>query len=155
MITPNPKTSGGARWNYLAAWGYALGKSGGDEAKAREFVGAHLEERAGASTPAPAARRPRSAAGIGDVLIAWENEAFLAVEEVGKGGFEIVYPSMSILAEPTVAVVDAVVDKRGTAGRRGSLPELPLLGGGAGDRRASTTTAPHSGRRGAPPASRR
>jgi sulfate/thiosulfate transport system substrate-binding protein len=114
VITPNPKTSGGARWNYLAAWGYALDKSGGDEAKAQEFVRSLfknvpvLDSGARASTITFAQRE------IGDVLLAWENEAYLAVKELGPTKFDIVGPSISILAEPPVAVVDKVVDKRGT-----------------------------------------
>jgi sulfate/thiosulfate-binding protein len=114
VITPNPKTSGGARWNYLAAWGYALKRNDGDEAKARAFVEALyrnvpiLDTGARGSTITFAQRRQ------GDVLIAWENEAFLTVEELGKDKAEIVAPSISILAEPPVAVVDKVVDKRGT-----------------------------------------
>jgi sulfate transport system substrate-binding protein len=114
VITPNPKTSGGARWNYLGAWGYVLGKSGKNEAKARDFVGALyknvpvLDFGARGSTTTFVERR------IGDALIAWENEAFLALKEFGADKFEIVVPSVSILAEPPVAVVDKVVDKRGT-----------------------------------------
>jgi sulfate transport system substrate-binding protein len=114
VITPNPKTSGGARWNYLAAWGYALAKPGGNDAKARELVGniyrnvAVLDSGARGSTTTFVER------GIGDVLIAWENEAFLAIKELGPDKVEIVTPSISILAEPPVTVVDKVVDKRGT-----------------------------------------
>lgn len=114
VITPNPKTSGGARWNYLAAWGYALRKGKGDEAGARAFVTRMygnvpvLDSGARSATTTFVQRR------IGDVLLAWENEALLAVNEVGKDLFEIVMPSVSILAEPPVAVVDRVVDRRGT-----------------------------------------
>ncbi|HEV7801696.1 MAG TPA: sulfate ABC transporter substrate-binding protein, partial [Burkholderiales bacterium] len=114
VITPNPKTSGGARWNYLAAWGYALQKFGNDEAKAKGFVAALfrnvpvLDSGARGSTTTFVERNQ------GDVLLAWENEAFLALKEFGAGKFEIVVPSVSILAEPPVAVVDRVVDKRGT-----------------------------------------
>ena len=130
VITPNPKTSGGARWNYLAAWGFALQRAlGGDldslattppdklaaaEAEAERFVAdlyRHvpvLDRGARASTNTFAQR------GIGDVLLAWENEALLAVEELGEGQVEVVVPSITILAEPTVAVVDAVVDRKGT-----------------------------------------
>lgn len=114
VITPNPKTSGGARWNYLAAWGYALGKHGNDEGKARDFVGRLLRNVPVFDTGARGSTTTFLQRGIGDVLVAWENEAHLAVEEVGKGRFEIVVPSVSILAEPSVAVVDRVVDKRGT-----------------------------------------
>ena len=114
VITPNPKTSGGARWNYLAAWGHALRKHGGNEAKARELVAAIyrnvpvLDSGARGSTTTFAQR------GLGDVLIAWENEAFLAHKEFGEGKFETVVPSVSILAEPPVAVVDKYADERGT-----------------------------------------
>ncbi len=114
VITPNPKTSGGARWNYLAAWGYALEKYGRDEAKARDFVGRVLKNVPVFDTGARGSTTTFLQRGIGDVLVAWENEAYLAVEEVGKGKFEIVVPSVSILAEPSVAVVDKVVDRRGT-----------------------------------------
>jgi sulfate/thiosulfate transport system substrate-binding protein len=114
VITPNPKTSGGARWNYLAAWGYALRRNSGDETRAREFV-THLyrntlvlDSGARGSTTTFAERN------LGDVLLAWENEAILAIKDLGPEKFEIVVPSVSILAEPTVAVVDRVVDKRGT-----------------------------------------
>jgi sulfate transport system substrate-binding protein len=114
VITPNPKTSGGARWNYLAAWGYEQRRSGGDEAKARDFVARLyrnvpvLDSGARGSTTTFVERN------IGDVLLAWESEALLAVNELGKDKFEIVAPSVSILAEPPVAVVDKVVDRRGT-----------------------------------------
>ncbi|HVG57291.1 MAG TPA: sulfate ABC transporter substrate-binding protein [Hyalangium sp.] len=114
VITPNPKTSGGARWNYLAAWGHALRKEGGDEAKARAFVTSLynsvpvLDSGARGSTTTFAER------GIGDVLIAWENEALLLTDEVGKDKFEIIVPSDSILAEPPVTVVDKNVERRGT-----------------------------------------
>jgi len=114
VITPNPKTSGGARWNYLAAWGYSLKQPGGNEATAKEFVKKIysnvkvLDSGARGSTTTFAER------GIGDVLIAWENEAYLAVKELGPEKFDIVTPSLSILAEPPVSVVDKVVDKRGT-----------------------------------------
>ena len=113
VITPNPKTSGGARWNYLAAWGYALKKFGTDD-KARQFVGdlyknvPVLDAGARGSTVTFVER------GVGDVLLAWENEAFLAQREFGKDKFEIVSPPLSILAEPPVSVVDKVADKKGT-----------------------------------------
>ena len=116
VITPNPKTSGGARWNYLAAWGYALRKSGGDESKARDFIAKLyanvpvLDSGARGSTTTFVER------GMGDVLIAWENEALLGANELGKDRFEIVVPSTSILCEPAVSVVDKVVDKKGTRG---------------------------------------
>jgi sulfate transport system substrate-binding protein len=114
VVTPNPKTSGGARWNFLAAWGYALEQSGGDEAKAREFVGRLLKNVPVLDTGARGATITFVQRGIGDVLLAWENEAFLAIEEMGRDKLDIVVPSVSILAEPPVAVVDAVVDKKGS-----------------------------------------
>jgi sulfate transport system substrate-binding protein len=113
VITPNPKTSGGARWNFLAAWGYAL-ENGGDEAKARDFVTAIFKNVPVLDTGARGSTITFAQRGIGDVLLAWENEAFLAVEEMGRDKLEIVVPSVSILAEPPVAIVDQVVDKRGT-----------------------------------------
>ncbi|MBK8535489.1 MAG: sulfate ABC transporter substrate-binding protein [Candidatus Competibacteraceae bacterium] len=114
VITPNPKTSGGARWNYLAAWGYALKKFGNDEAKARDFVARLYKNVAVLDTGARGATTTFAERGIGDVFISWENEAFLEVKELGPEKFEIVVPSLSILAEPPVAVVDTVVDKKGT-----------------------------------------
>ena len=114
VITPNPKTSGGARWNYLAAWGYALKQPGGDEAKAKAFVTALFKNVPVLDTGARGSTTTFVQRGIGDVLLAWENEALLAQQELGKDQFEIVAPSLSILAEPPVAVVDKVVDKRGT-----------------------------------------
>jgi sulfate transport system substrate-binding protein len=114
VITPNPKTSGGARWNYLAAWGYALQKSGGDETKARDFVARLYKNVPVLDSGARGSITTFVQRGIGDVIISWENEAFLAVKELGQGRFEIVAPSLSILAEPPVSLVDKVVDKRGT-----------------------------------------
>jgi len=114
VITPNPKTSGGARWNYLAAWGYELKRNGGDQKKAQEFVKKIyanvpvLDSGARGSTTTFVER------GIGDVFISWENEAFLALKELGPDKFEIVVPSVSILAEPPVTLVDKVADKRKT-----------------------------------------
>jgi sulfate/thiosulfate transport system substrate-binding protein len=113
IITPNPKTSGGARWNYLAAWGYALRKYGSED-KAREFVKAIYANVPLLDSGARGATMNFVQRGVGDVLIAWENEAFLAINELGKDKLEIVVPSISILAEPPVAVVDKVVDKKGT-----------------------------------------
>ena len=113
VITPNPKTSGGARWNYLAAWGYALKKSGSPE-KAQDFVGDLYKNVPVLDTGARGSTVTFVERGIGDVLLAWENEAFLALKEFGKDKFEIVAPSLSILAEPPVAVVDKVADKKGT-----------------------------------------
>lgn len=114
IITPNPKTSGGARWNYLAAWAYALEQPGGNEAKAREFVGQLYRNVKVLDSGARGATTTFVERGIGDVLVAWENEAHLSLKEVGAEKLEIVTPSVSILAEPPVAVVDKVVDKRGT-----------------------------------------
>jgi sulfate/thiosulfate-binding protein len=113
VITPNPKTSGGARWNYLAAWGYGL-KKYGSEAKAQEFVGKILANVPVLDSGARGATTTFVERGVGDVLLAWENEALLALKELGPDKFDIVAPSVSILAEPPVAVVDKVVDKRGT-----------------------------------------
>ena len=114
VITPNPKTSGGARWNHLAAWGYALRQPGGNEAKAREYLAKLYKNVPVLDSGARGATTTFVERGIGDVLLAWENEALLAVKELGPDKFEIVAPSVSILAEPPVAVVDKVVDKRGT-----------------------------------------
>lgn len=114
VITPNPKTSGGARWNYLAAWAWALKQPGGNEQKARELVTAIFRNVPVLDSGARGSTTTFVERGLGDVLIAWENEAQLAVNEIGKDKFEIVAPSLSILAEPPVAVVDKVVEKRGT-----------------------------------------
>jgi sulfate transport system substrate-binding protein len=113
VITPNPKTSGGARWNYLAAWEYAKRQAGGSDAKAREFVTRLFRAVPVLDSGARGSTTTFVQRGIGDVLLAWENEAYLAVEE-GKGRVEIVVPSLSILAEPPVAIVDRVVDRKGT-----------------------------------------
>ena len=113
VITPNPKTSGGARWNYLAAWEYAKRKNGGNDAKAREFVTALFKNVPVLDSGARGATTTFVQRGIGDVLLAWENEAYLALAEE-KDKVEIVTPSISILAEPPVAVVDKVVAKKGT-----------------------------------------
>jgi sulfate/thiosulfate-binding protein len=112
VITPNPKTSGGARWNYLAAWGYALKKFGSQD-KARQFVGDVYKNVPVLDTGARGSTVTFVERGVGDVLVAWENEAFLAIKEFGKDKFEIIAPSVSILAEPPVAVVDKVADKKG------------------------------------------
>jgi sulfate transport system substrate-binding protein len=114
VITPNPKTSGGARWNHLAAWGYALRQPGGSEAGARDFIAKLYRNVPVLDTGARGATTTFVERGIGDVLLAWENEAFLAMKEMGHDKFEIVAPSVSILAEPPVALVDKVADKRGT-----------------------------------------
>jgi sulfate transport system substrate-binding protein len=113
VITPNPKTSGGARWNYLAAWGYALKQPGGSDAKARDFVAQLFKQVPVLDSGARAATTTFVERGIGDVLLAWENEAYLALDEA-RDKVEIVVPSFSVLAEPPVAVVDKVVDRRGT-----------------------------------------
>jgi len=113
VITPNPKTSGGARWNYLAAWGFAAKKYGSD-AKAQEFVGKLFANVPVLDSGARGSTTTFVERGIGDVLLAWENEAYLAVKELGPDKFDIVIPPLSILAEPPVSVVDKVVDKRGT-----------------------------------------
>jgi sulfate/thiosulfate-binding protein len=114
VITPNPKTSGGARWNYLAAWAYALREGGGDEAKAKDFVTRLYRNVPVLDSGARGSTTTFTQRGIGDVFISWENEALLAREKLGAGEFEIVIPSLSILAEPPVSVVDKVVDRRGT-----------------------------------------
>jgi sulfate transport system substrate-binding protein len=114
VVTPNPKTSGGARWNYLAAWAYAHATSGSDAAKVKTFMAALLKNVPVLDTGARGATTTFVKRGIGDVLLAWENEAFLALKELGGESFDIVVPSVSILAEPTVALVDATVDKKGT-----------------------------------------
>jgi sulfate transport system substrate-binding protein len=115
VVTPNPKTSGGARWNYLAAWGYALRKPGGGAAKAKDLVTRIYKNVPVLDTGARGATVTFVERGIGDVLIAWENEALLAARELGKGKFQIVAPPVSILAEPPVAVVDKVARKHKTA----------------------------------------
>ncbi len=114
VITPNPKTSGGARWNYLAAWAYALKQKGGNDAKAKEFVTKLFRNVPVLDSGARGSTTTFVQRGQGDVLLAWENEAFLAVNELGRDKFEIVVPSLSILAEPPVSVVDKVVDRKGT-----------------------------------------
>ena len=112
MITPNPKTSGGAQWNYLAAWEF--GKRHFGEAKAKEFVSAIYKNVPVLDSGARGSTTTFVERGVGDVFISWENEAFLAIKELGPGKLEIVVPSLSILAEPPVAAVDKVVDKKGT-----------------------------------------
>jgi sulfate/thiosulfate transport system substrate-binding protein len=115
IITPNPKTSGGARWNYLAAYGYELRRKGGNDAQAQDFVRRLYRNVPVLDSGARGATTTFIQRQIGDVLIAWENEALLALRELAPGKLEVVYPSRSILAEPPVAWVDAVVEKRGTA----------------------------------------
>ncbi len=114
VITPNPKTSGGARWNYLAAWGYALKKNNNDETKAKEFVTKLYQNVPVLDSGARGSTTTFAERGIGDVLITWENEAFLAVREFGQDRFEIIAPSLSILAELPVTVVDKVAGRHGT-----------------------------------------
>lgn len=114
VIAPNPKTSGGARWAYLAAWGYALRAPGGSEARAKDFVTQLYRNVPVLDSGARGSTTTFVERGIGDVLLTWENEAYLAVNEFGKDKFEIVYPSVSILAEPPVALVDKIVDRHGT-----------------------------------------
>jgi sulfate adenylyltransferase subunit 1/sulfate transport system substrate-binding protein len=114
VITPNPKTSGGARWNFLAAWGYASKKFNGDEAKIKDFIQALYKNAPVLDTGARGSTITFAQRGQGDVLIAWENDAYLASEEFGKDKFDIVVPSISVLAEPPVALVDANVDAKKT-----------------------------------------
>jgi sulfate/thiosulfate-binding protein len=114
VVTPNPKTSGGARWNYLAAWGYALRQPGGNEVKAKAFVRSLYQNVPVLDAGARGSTTTFVERGIGDVLIAWENEALLAVKELGPEKFEVVVPSSTILAEPPVAVVEKVAEKHGT-----------------------------------------
>jgi sulfate/thiosulfate-binding protein len=115
VITPNPMTSGGARWNYLAAWGWAVGHFGGDEAKVRSYVTQLYKNVPVLDSGARGSTTTFAQRGIGDVLIAWENEAFLLDKELGKDRFEIITPSVSVLAEPPVTVVDKVVSSHGTS----------------------------------------
>jgi sulfate transport system substrate-binding protein len=114
VITPNPKTSGGARWNYLAAWAFARNQKGGNDAKAKEFVARLFKNVPVLDSGARGSTNTFVQRGLGDVLLAWENEAFLAINELGPDKFEVVTPPESILAEPPVTVIDKVVDKRGT-----------------------------------------
>ena len=114
VITPNPKTSGGARWNYLGAWGYALKKSGGDESKARDFISKLYKNVPVLDSGARGSTTTFVERGIGDVLIAWENEVLLGAKDLGENKFVIIAPPVSILCEPTVSLVDKVVDKKGT-----------------------------------------
>ena len=115
VITPNPKSSGGARWSYLAAWGYALKKNNGDDGKAKDFVTKLYKNVPVLDSGARGSTTTFAQRGIGDVLLSWENEAYLALNELGTNKVEVVTPTMSILAEPPVAVVDKVAAKHGTA----------------------------------------
>src|SRR5262245_12096075 len=115
VIMPNPKTSGGARWNYLAAWGYALRQNANDENRAKEFIRALYKNVPVLDSGARGSTTTFVQRGIGDVLVGWESDAFLALKEMGKDKFDVVIPSISILAETPVAIVDKVVNKRGTA----------------------------------------
>lgn len=130
VITPNPKTSGGARWNYLAAYGWALDQFGGDEAKAKGFLGDLYRNVPVLDTGARGSTTTFAQRGIGDVFLSWENEAFLVLEEFGADKYEIVVPSKSILAEPPVAIVDANVDAKGT--RKAAEAYLQFLYGPEG-----------------------
>jgi sulfate transport system substrate-binding protein len=125
VITPNPKTSGGARWNYLAAWGFALRRPGADERQAAEFVSRIYRNVPVLDSGARAATTTFAQRGIGDALVTWENEALLALDKLGRNRFSIVVPRVSILAEPPVAVVDRVVDGHGT--RRAAQAYLEFL----------------------------
>lgn len=114
VVTPNPKTSGGARWNYLAAWAYALSKNGGDDSKAKEFLAQLVKNVPVWDSGARGATTTFAQREIGDVLLAWENEALLALQQMGPDAFDVVRPSVSVLAEPPVALLDAVVDRKDT-----------------------------------------
>ncbi len=144
VITPNPKTSGGARWNYLAAWGYAQKKYGSAD-KAKKFVGDLFKNVPVLDTGARGSTVTFVERGVGDVLLAWENEAFLAQREFGKDKFEIVAPPLSILAEPPVAIVDKVADKKGTPRRRRGLSEVLVYQGRSGNCRTQFLSSARSG----------
>ncbi len=131
VIAPNPKTSGGARWAYLAAWGYALQKPGGNDAQAKEFVRKLYKNIPVLDSGARGSTTTFGQRNIGDVLVSWENEAYLLVNELGKDKFQIINPSVSILAEPPVAVVDKNVDKHGTRAVGRGVPEVPVHRRGA------------------------
>ena len=136
VITPSPKTSGGARWNYLAAWGYAMKVNSGDEGKAKEFVSQLYHNVPVLDSGARGSTVTFTQRNLGDVLIAWENEAYLSLSEFGADKFEIVYPSVSILAEPPVAVVDRVADEHGTRAAAEAYLQYLYSPEGAGHRRA-------------------
>ena len=141
VVTPNPKTSGGARWNYLAAWGYALKANGGDEAKAKAFVAAIFKNVPVLDAGARGSTNTFVQRGIGDVLLAWENEAMLAINELGPDKFEIVIPSVSILAEPPVAVIEANARKHGTLEVAKGLSRVSLFPRRAKTRRQALLSA--------------
>src|SRR2546423_3228396 len=136
VVTPNPKTSGGARWNYMAAWGYALRLHDNDEGQARDLLTRIYRNAPVLDTGSRGATITFTRRGIGDVLIAWENEALLVAREISSADFEVVVPSVSILAEPPVAVVDTVVDKRGT--RKAAEAYLNFLYAPEGQQLAAT-----------------
>ena len=135
VVTPNPKTSGGARWNYLAAWAYALDQYGHDDAKARDFIKRLYKNVPVLDSGARGSTTTFAERGIGDVLLAWENEAYLALKQFGADKFDIVTPPLSILAEPPVAVVDKVAKKHGTADVAQGLSRISLLRRRPGHRR--------------------
>ena len=147
VITPNPKTSGGARWNYLAAWAYANDQSGGDEDEGEGIRRRALQAMCRCSTPrARGSTTTFVERGIGDVLLAWENEAFLALNELGPDEFDIVVPPSSIRAEPPVAVVDANVERKGTPRGGGGLSRISLQRRGAEHHRPELLPALQPGR---------
>ena len=147
MITPNPKTSGGARWNYLAAWAWAEKQYGGDQAKVTEFVRALYKNVPVLDSGARGSTITFAQRGIGQVLIAWENEAYYLTQEMGKDKFEIVTPSISILAEPSVAVVDKNVDKHGTRALAEAYLKFLYTPGRAGAGGQALLPPPRSGDR--------
>ncbi len=136
MITPNPKTSGGARWAYLAAWDYALHQPGGNDATAKAFVADVYKHVPVLDTGARGSTTTFAQRGLGGRFARLENEAYLVLNEFGADKYEIITPSRSILAEPPVSVVDKNVDAHGTRARLGSVPQVPLHAGSAGDHRA-------------------
>ena len=146
VITPNPKTSGGARWNYLAAWGYALKKFGSAD-KAKQFVGDIYKNVPVLDTGARGSTVTFVERGVGDVLLAWENEAFLAQREFGKDKFEIVSPPLSILAEPPLSVVDTVADKKGTRAVAEAYLQILVHQGRPGNCRTQFLSSARSGDR--------
>ncbi len=148
VITPNPKSSGGARWAYLAAWGYALKKNNNDETKAQDFVTRLYKNVPVLDSGARGSTTTFAQRGIGDVLLSWENEAYLALNELGKDKVEVVVPAISILAEPPVSVVDKYASKHGTAESCQGISRFPVFGRRTGNRRAEflSSTAGKSSR---------